>query len=126
MEKMQLEYNELAREKEVYIVSACGFDSIPADLGTVFFEKTFNGQVNAIESFMWFKYIGPGTPEKGAALHYGTWESAIYGLAHANELRGLRSKLFKERLPVIGPVMRERYKQPVSNRNFSSITLVSL
>lgn len=108
MERMQLEYNELARENEVYIVSACGFDSIPADLGTVFFEKTFDGQVNAIESFMWFKYVGPGTPEKGAALHYGTWESAVYGLAHANELRGLRKKLFKERVPVIGPVMRER------------------
>lgn len=98
----------MAKENEVYIVSACGFDSIPADLGTVFFEKTFNGQVNAIESFMWFKHIGPGTPEKGASLHYGTWESAVYGLAHANELRGLRSKLFKEKLPVIGPVMRER------------------
>lgn len=108
MERMQLEYNELARENGVYIVSACGFDSIPADLGTVFFEKTFDGQVNAIETFMWFKYIGPGTPEKGASLHYGTWESAVYGLAHANELRGLRSKLFKERLPVIGPVMRGR------------------
>lgn len=105
---MQLEYNELAQENEVYVVSACGFDSIPADLGTVFFEKTFNGQVNSLETFMWTKYIGSNKPEKGASLHYGTWESAVYGLAHANELRGLRSKLFKGRLPVVGPVMRER------------------
>jgi len=108
MERMQLEYNELAQQNGVYIISACGFDSIPADLGTVFFEKNFNGQVNSIETFMWFKYVGPSKPEKGASLHYGTWESAVYGLAHANELRGLRSKLFKGRLPTIGPVMRER------------------
>lgn len=32
METMQLKYNEQAREKGVYIVSACGFDSIPADV----------------------------------------------------------------------------------------------
>lgn len=35
----------------------------------------------------------------GASIHYGTWESAVYGLAHSNELRGIRSKLFKEKLP---------------------------
>lgn len=52
MEKMQLEYDELAREKGVYIVSACGFDSIPADLGVMFFEKNFNGEVHSIETYL--------------------------------------------------------------------------
>lgn len=54
MERMQLEYNDSAREKGVYIVSACGFDSIPADMGTLFFEKHFDGDVHAIESYLKF------------------------------------------------------------------------
>ena len=39
MERVQLDYHEKAKEKGVYIVSACGFDSIPTDLGVVFLEK---------------------------------------------------------------------------------------
>lgn len=106
MERMQLEYNDLARAKGVYVVSACGFDSIPADMGTVFFEKHFDGTVNSIETYMasWIK----GGSTGGALVHYGTWESAVYGLAHANELRGLRSKLFKERLPALEPKQKNR------------------
>ena len=41
MERMQLEYNEAARKQGVYIISACGFDSIPADMGTIFLQKKF-------------------------------------------------------------------------------------
>lgn len=52
MEHVQLEYDELAREKGVYIVSACGFDSIPADMGIQFFEKHFDGEVHAVESYL--------------------------------------------------------------------------
>lgn len=52
MERMQLEYDDLAREKGVYIVSACGFDSIPADMGVQFFEKHFDGEVHAVETYL--------------------------------------------------------------------------
>lgn len=40
---MQLAYNEAAQKAGVYIISACGFDSIPADLGVVFTEQNFKG-----------------------------------------------------------------------------------
>lgn len=43
MEKMQLEYHKAAEEKGVYAISACGFDSIPADLGTVYLMNKFKG-----------------------------------------------------------------------------------
>lgn len=43
MEKMQLLYNEAAEKAGVYIVSACGFDSIPTDLGVSFLESKFKG-----------------------------------------------------------------------------------
>lgn len=59
MERMQLEYNDLAREKGVYIVSACGFDSIPADLGMVFLEKHFDGEVHSVETYLKSWPTGP-------------------------------------------------------------------
>lgn len=43
MERMQLEYHEAAVQKGIYIVSACGFDSIPSDLGLVFLQNQFKG-----------------------------------------------------------------------------------
>lgn len=41
-------------------------------------------------------------------IHYGTWESAVYGLAHAAELHDLRKKLFKEPLPYDLPKQKPR------------------
>jgi len=35
LEKMQLKYHQKALENGVYVVGACGFDSIPADMGQV-------------------------------------------------------------------------------------------
>jgi len=43
MENMQLKYHKQAEEKGVYIVSACGFDSIPAEFGSLFFTQQFGG-----------------------------------------------------------------------------------
>lgn len=43
MEKMELKYNKAAEEKGVYIVSSCGFGSVPTDLGVLFLEKHFEG-----------------------------------------------------------------------------------
>ena len=36
MERMAFRYNESAAQQGSLIVSACGFDSIPADLGVIF------------------------------------------------------------------------------------------
>ena len=52
MEKMQLLYHEEAREKGVYVVGACGFDSIPADMGQMFLTQTMSGDVNSIETYL--------------------------------------------------------------------------
>lgn len=105
MEKIQLEYHEKAKENGVYIVSSCGFDSIPADLGVVYLKKEFKGDVNSVESFLDSKVKGG---PKGAVIHYGTWESAVYGLAHANELKPLRKQLFPNKLPEFTPKLQRR------------------
>jgi len=102
LERMQLEYNTLAHDKNVYVVGACGFDSIPADMGTVFLEEKFGGQVNSIETYLNIK------ASKGFHGHYATWQSAIYGFACAKELKPLRKQLFPERLPELRPRLRFR------------------
>jgi len=43
MERMQLDYHKAAEEKGVYAISACGFDSVPADLGAVLLMNKFQG-----------------------------------------------------------------------------------
>ncbi|XP_065343799.1 saccharopine dehydrogenase-like oxidoreductase [Cloeon dipterum] len=113
MEKMQLMYHKQAEEKGVYIVSACGFDSIPAEIGSLFFSKQFDGEPNAVETYL---TSSNKNRSKGAGIHYGTWESAVYGLAHANELRPLRRQLFPHRLPSMSPKLQSRgavFRSPV-------------
>lgn len=114
METMQLKYNTLAEENQVYVISACGFDSIPADMGVVFVEKNFDGVVNSVETYL-ESYTKGSASRGGAAIHYGTWESAIYGLAHADELRGIRSQLFNGRLPIFQPMLHHRFPTFYSN-----------
>lgn len=60
------------KKKGVYVVSACGFDSIPADLGTVFVENHFDGVVNSVETYL--ESWQEGGDKGGAAIHYETWE----------------------------------------------------
>lgn len=109
METCQMKYDQLARQKGVYVVSACGFDSIPADMGVVFLEKNFDGVVNSVESFLESGIKeGGSSNDSSAGLNYGTWESAIYGLAHSDELRGIRQKLYPQKLPKFYPVLRPR------------------
>jgi len=52
METMQLKYNKAAEEKGIYIISACGWDSIPCDLGVQYLKNNFDGELNAVETFM--------------------------------------------------------------------------
>ena len=43
IDKMQLEYNDLAEEKGVYVVSTCAFESVPAEMGVLYAAKNFEG-----------------------------------------------------------------------------------
>ena len=52
MELMAAKYGEQAREAGVYIVSACGFDCIPNDLGALFLQRNFSGELAYVESYM--------------------------------------------------------------------------
>ncbi|XP_052768955.1 saccharopine dehydrogenase-like oxidoreductase [Mya arenaria] len=103
LEKMQLLYSGKAREAGVYIVGACGFDSVPADMGVAFATEQFKGDLNSVELFISLE-AGPD----GLAGNVTTLESALHGFAHAAELKPLRKSLYPNRLP--------RSKYPLKTR----------
>ncbi|XP_023332513.1 saccharopine dehydrogenase-like oxidoreductase, partial [Eurytemora carolleeae] len=82
LEKMQLKYHQKAVENGVYVVGSCGFDSIPSDLGQICVRKEMKGDLNSVETFLSVSI----PPLPGAALNFGTWQSAIYGFAYAQGL----------------------------------------
>ncbi|XP_061393624.1 saccharopine dehydrogenase-like oxidoreductase [Musca vetustissima] len=99
---MQLKYNDLAQQNGSYIVSTCGFESIPAELGVQYAEKNFPGTVNSVELYWESK---PNYQDKSskAILHTGTWESAIYAMQHAKEMLTLEKKVNTEKIPSLSP-----------------------
>ncbi|PSN56748.1 hypothetical protein C0J52_00071 [Blattella germanica] len=107
LESMQLEYHDAASDKGVYIVGACGMDSIPTDMGVEFLKKQFPGDLNSVEVYL---QMGQDNPVEGDStfVNYGTYESAIYSVANYGELRPLRSKLFPNRLPAMQPKLQAR------------------
>lgn len=111
LEKMQLKYHDKAVENGVYVVGACGFDSIPADMGQVCVKQAMGGDVNSVETYL--KVIVPPLP--GAAINFGTWQSAIHGFAHAGELKSLRKAIYPERMPPTRPKLKPRGTLHYSN-----------
>lgn len=103
LELMENKYNEQASEQGVYVIGACGFDSIPAEFGLQFTKDKFPGILNTAESFLTFN-----TGEKGGKVNYGTWHSAVYGLGFAKELIDMRKQYKKEPLPKYTPKLTKR------------------
>ncbi|CAL1548698.1 unnamed protein product [Lymnaea stagnalis] len=110
LEKMQLLYNAKAQEKNVFVIGTVGFDSIPAEMGLEYTRQQFtDGELTNIESYFESK-SGPD----GAAINTGTFESAVYGLAHWNELKSLRKALYPDPMP------KYQYKVPKRSALFYS------
>eukprot|EP00092_Neocalanus_flemingeri_P018792 GFUD01020350.1.p1 GENE.GFUD01020350.1~~GFUD01020350.1.p1 ORF type:complete len:421 (-),score=109.24 GFUD01020350.1:86-1348(-) len=111
LEKMQLKYHQKAVENGVYVIGACGFDSIPADMGQICVREAMEGDVNSVESYL--RVIVPDLP--GATINFGTWQSAIHGFAHAKELGSLRKQIYPERMPASKPKLMPRGSLHYSN-----------
>ncbi|XP_018354212.1 PREDICTED: saccharopine dehydrogenase-like oxidoreductase isoform X2 [Trachymyrmex septentrionalis] len=102
MIEMELKYNEAAKEAGIYIVSACGLDCIPSELGVIFTQQKFEGEMNAIEIYMSIL-----APDKiGPICNYGTWVTFVHNLAYAKELPALRKKLYPIKLPEFVPKLK--------------------
>ncbi|CAI5453582.1 unnamed protein product [Caenorhabditis angaria] len=75
IEKMEEKYSKLAEDAGVYVVSACGWDSIPADLGVKFLKNNFDGDLNHVETFVEMK-----SGSSGYSLNTGTYNSLLLGV----------------------------------------------
>uniref|UniRef100_A0A2P2KG64 Saccharopine dehydrogenase NADP binding domain-containing protein n=1 Tax=Rhizophora mucronata TaxID=61149 RepID=A0A2P2KG64_RHIMU len=100
MERMEMEYHEKAVETGSLVVSACGFDSVPAELGWMFNSRQWvsPGVPNQIEAYVSLESV------KRIVGNFGTYESAVLGVANVQKLQELRRSGPKRPKPVIaGP-----------------------
>ena len=97
LETMQLLYHSKAKENNVLIIGATGFDSVPAESGVLYLQDKFEGgQLTNVESFLSVQ-TGPA----GGGINFATYESAVHGLSNAKELVSLRKSLYSEPMPKV-------------------------
>ncbi|GMS92685.1 hypothetical protein PENTCL1PPCAC_14860 [Pristionchus entomophagus] len=94
LESIELKYAELARERGVYVVGACGWDSIPCDLGTDFLNRNFDGTLGYVESFV-SKNLGPS----GYSFSTTSYDTLILCISNDDKLGAMRRAIMPERLP---------------------------
>ncbi|OZC07948.1 hypothetical protein X798_05055 [Onchocerca flexuosa] len=96
LESMQMKYNDIAQKKGLYVVGACGWDSIPCDLGVNFLKNKFSGQLNHVETFVQMN-SGPA----GYSFNAGTYRTLVLALANmqTDGLGKIRRSIMPERLP---------------------------
>lgn len=111
MDRMLLLYHEEAKEKKVLLLSACAFDSVPADLGTIFAQRVFlsrgGAALSSVESF-----LSISTGGKGLHGHATTFEAAVHGFGSIRDLLNVRREL-KRKYPyndsrTVGPPLKAR------------------
>ena len=97
MEQCFLDYHHKALENNVLILHACAFDSVPADLGTLFTMRQYDElKCASIESFLTIDC------PKGLKGHFTTYESAVHGMGDLKALQQIRKEIKKKyNLPAI-------------------------
>ncbi|XP_045469582.1 saccharopine dehydrogenase-like oxidoreductase [Harmonia axyridis] len=105
IEKIELEYDELARKAGVYVSNSCGYDSVSYEMGIVFIQRQMNGLVNSIETYLRYGMDRLDIP--GPDYNSSTWHSMIEILGKEGELKELR-KLRKDEWPVLKPRLKGR------------------
>ncbi|KAI9594098.1 Saccharopine dehydrogenase-domain-containing protein [Syncephalis fuscata] len=87
-------YGEQAHANNVSIVHACGYDSIPAEMGilkTIHALEVQHAVPTVIESF----YTFPGSGS-GALINSGTYQTAIHEMSHLGEIIQLEQAVDKK------------------------------
>ena len=110
MDRMLLNHHDQAVSAGVLVVSACAFDSVPADLGVLYTAQLFKspGVCSSVESFLCIET----DDDVGAAGHTTTYEAAVHGFGSIDELKRVRKQL-NERypastLPMVGPKLARK------------------
>lgn len=90
MERMHLKYDDAARAAGCFIIAACGFDSVPAEIGATLCVQALQAQglvPNRVDSYLSIS-AGPA----GMRGHYATYESAVYGVSSVGALGKVRAE----------------------------------
>ncbi|CAK8540681.1 unnamed protein product [Lathyrus sativus] len=100
MERMESDYHDRAGETGSLVVSACGFDSVPAELGLFFNSLQWVGLSvpNRVEAYVSLE------SRKRIVGNFATYESAVLGVANAKDLQAFRrSRPRRPRPQIPGP-----------------------
>lgn len=97
LESIQCNYNAAAARNQVYVVGSCGFDSIPADIGTQYLKQKFPGHLHQVEHLLELWY------NERNRFSYATWIALIEGYKHAPQLKRIRKELFSPTSSVYKP-----------------------
>uniref|UniRef100_A0A0D6QTV4 Saccharopine dehydrogenase NADP binding domain-containing protein n=1 Tax=Araucaria cunninghamii TaxID=56994 RepID=A0A0D6QTV4_ARACU len=97
MEKMEALYHERAVHNGALVVSACGYDSVPAELGVIFHSKQWTppSVPHSVVSYLVLE------SEKRIVGNITTFESAVLGMANADELQKLRRSRPRRAKPLV-------------------------
>ncbi|WOL00580.1 putative mitochondrial saccharopine dehydrogenase-like oxidoreductase [Canna indica] len=100
MERMEVNYHQRAEKAGSLVISACGFDSVPAELGLMFNSRQWvpPSVPNRVEAYVSLE------SERRIVGNIGTYESAVLGVANMHQLQELRKSRPKRARPQIpGP-----------------------
>ncbi|GBC00049.1 hypothetical protein RclHR1_03720010 [Rhizophagus clarus] len=114
IERIQLTYDDTARSKNVSIVPACGYDSIPADMGLLFTKQQLDVRGAIPSQIEIFSGLCAGSA--GMRGNYGTYASLIYSISNVNSLRELRKHANRPIVSRIGPKLNMLPSRKFDNR----------
>ncbi|XXG55664.1 hypothetical protein AAC387_Pa03g3281 [Persea americana] len=100
MEKMEALYHDKARKAGSLVISACGYDSVPAEMGLFFNSRQWVSPAapNRVEAYLSLE------SERKIVGNFATLESAVLGVANVGQWQELRRSRPRRARPVIpGP-----------------------
>lgn len=119
MERVARGYHAQAEESGALVVSACGFDSVPAEIGFLFHSRQWVGPArpNRVEA-----YLGAES-EKRIVGNFGTFESAVMAVKDLKEMGHSRVNRVKPKIP--GPPPKEKIIEHQKKLGVWGVTLPS-
>eukprot|EP01028_Stygiella_incarcerata_P013148 TRINITY_DN81564_c0_g1_i1.p1 TRINITY_DN81564_c0_g1~~TRINITY_DN81564_c0_g1_i1.p1 ORF type:complete len:410 (+),score=107.68 TRINITY_DN81564_c0_g1_i1:142-1371(+) len=96
MNKVQRVFGKAAEEARVLVVSACGFDSVPADMGAYFTEEFFETERDVpvdIKASVFFSSLGLGSL---SGMSNGTFTTFLTSFQQADEAKRRQKQKEKE------------------------------
>ncbi|KAK7381268.1 hypothetical protein VNO78_33836 [Psophocarpus tetragonolobus] len=95
MERVEREHHAEAVKNGSLVVSACGFDSVPAEMGFLFHSRQWVGPArpNRVEAFLSLE------SDKRIVGNFGTFESAVMAVKDLKEMERSRVSRVKPKIP---------------------------